>query len=58
MMGIVEQAKSVLRFLPTCDKNLKKIVTGVLVRLKPNLALNLKWENMNNEAIEICFCMT
>ena len=41
MMGIVEKAKSVLRFLPICDKNLKKIITGVLVCLKPNLALNL-----------------
>lgn len=42
MMGIVEKAKSVLRFLPICDENLKKIITGVLVRLKPNLALNLR----------------
>jgi len=41
MMGIVEKAKSVLRSLPICDKNLKKIITGGLVGLKPNLSLNL-----------------
>lgn len=42
MIGTVEKAKSVLRFLPICDENFKKIITGVLVRLKPNLALNLR----------------
>lgn len=57
-MTIIERAKSILRFLPICGKNLKKIIAGVLVHSKPNLALNLSGETLNNEAVEICFCMT
>lgn len=57
-MTIIERAKSILRFLPICGKNLKKIIAGVLVHSKPNLALILSGETLNNEAVEICFCMT